>query len=315
MSSNLKQQFEERGYVVIPGLLSPEEVARCRAEIQKLSGVGDEDYGKKVFECPDGISRNRSFWPIIYHDRLISTVRELLGPTVRYTQHSDIHAHRGAPEAQPGGNIGGWHRDSACRDFGVGPDWDESLGPYKIVRVAIYLQTFAESHSKLGVIPGSHRYEKAMHGLDRAFWSRALGAEYRFKKLLWRMKLADRPMYYHPWIQMRTKPAKWPLLSPPARPVWIRTEPGDCVIFSQRLHHAASPISGPKYAFYLSYSPEDEHARNHMRYYRFTRKDLKYGPLEPELEAKLRELDLYMDVPQPEAVAGFTVPDFAQSRL
>ena len=66
------------------------------------------DFGKKRFECPDGVSKNRQFWPLIDHPKLIPAIRELLGPTARYTQHSDLHAHRGGV---------GWHRDSACRTF------------------------------------------------------------------------------------------------------------------------------------------------------------------------------------------------------
>ncbi len=164
--SKLRQQFEEQGYILVRGLLSPEEAAHYRAEIQQLSGVADADFGAKVFECPDGVTQNRPFWPLIDHPKLLEAVRELLGPEARYTQHSDLHAHRGSTKAAPGKEIGGWHRDSACRDFGVGPDWDESLGPYQIVRVAIYLQTYAESGSSLGVIPGSHRYVRGLSGLE-----------------------------------------------------------------------------------------------------------------------------------------------------
>ena len=120
--TNLKQHLAERGYVVLRGLLSPEEAAHYRSEIQKLSGVGDADFGKKRFECADGVSTNRQFWPLIDHPKLIAAIRELLGPTARYTQHSDLHAHRGGVN---------WHRDSACRTFGVGPDWDESLSPIR----------------------------------------------------------------------------------------------------------------------------------------------------------------------------------------
>ena len=102
---------------------------------------------------------------MIDHPKLIPAVRELLGPKARYTQHSDLHAHRA--------NVS-WHRDSACRTFGVGPDWDESHEPYQVARVAIYLQTFAESHSFLGVIPGSHRHEEAITGAEAAIWRRLI---------------------------------------------------------------------------------------------------------------------------------------------
>ncbi len=305
---SLRQQLDRDGYVVIPGLLSLAEAAHYRTEIQKLSDIGDADFGNKRFECPDGVSRNRQFWPLIDHPKLVSALREMLGPTARYTQHSDLHAHRGGV---------GWHRDSACRTFGEGPDWDESHDPYQVLRVAIYLQTYAESHSALGVIPGSHRYEKPVGGREAAIWRRVValgeiaastwGTLAGGERLPHEMRLQN-----FPHMLIRTQPRvgslPWP---PPRSPVWIRTEPGDCVIFNQRLYHSASPLAGPKYAVFLSYAAENGHARNHLGYYRHFRRDLNYGPLEPELAAQLDKDGLLMEAPDPSEVspsANFTMP-------
>jgi hypothetical protein len=292
---NRKKQFERDGYVVIPGLLSPEEAAHYRIEIQKLSGVGDADFGKKTFACADGVSRNRQFWPLIDHAKLIPAIHEMLGPIARYTQHSDLHAHRGGVS---------WHRDSACRTFGVGKDWDESHDPYQVVRVAIYLQSYAESHSSLGVIPGSHRYEEKIAGYEAAFWRDLIG--WRDKAVSKWGKLTrgegiphDMRFWNLPNNPFRTRPRvgslPWP---PPARPIWIRTEPGDCIIFNQRLYHSASPMTGPKYAAYLSYASENEHGRNHVAYYRHVRTDLAYGPLDSELAEALKSKNLFMEAPE-----------------
>ena len=46
------KQFERDGYMVIPGLLSVEEANFYRAEIQKLSGIGDADCGKSASSVP-----------------------------------------------------------------------------------------------------------------------------------------------------------------------------------------------------------------------------------------------------------------------
>lgn len=303
----LRRQFDEKGYVIVPGLLSAEEVAYYRSEIQQLSGMGDADYGTQRFECPDGVSKNRPFWPLIDHPRLIPVIREILGPTARYTQHSDLHAHRGGV---------GWHRDSACRAFGVGPDWDELRDPYQVARVAIYLQSYAESHSSLGVIPGSHRYEMPLYGREAKVWRRLLawreglvsmwGQLTRGEGLPPEMRLQTFP---HGLIRTRPRAGRlpWP---PPASLVWIRTEPGDCLIFNQRLYHSASPLVGPKYAVFLSYAPENSHARRHMGYYRHFRRDLNYGPLEPELAQKLKAADLFLDAPPepPQDTVGFSSP-------
>jgi ectoine hydroxylase-related dioxygenase (phytanoyl-CoA dioxygenase family) len=312
--TSLKEQLEEQGYVILRGLLSAEEARHYRTEIQKLSSVGDADFGNKRFECADGVSRNRQFWPLIDHPNLIPAVQELLGPAARYTQHSDLHAHRGGV---------GWHRDSACRSFGEGPDWDESQEPYQVMRVAIYLQTYAESHSSLGVIPGSHRYERLIGGREAPIWRRLIalreiatskwGKLTRGERLPYEMRLCNFPDKL-----IRTSPRvgafPWP---PPQCPVWVRTEPGDCIIFNQRLYHSASPLVGPKYAVFLSYAAENKHARNHLGYYRHLRRDLNYGPLDPELAARLDRCGLLMEAPDPSEIspsAHFTVPAQALAR-
>lgn len=297
--SDLKTQFEREGYILVPGLLSRAEADHYRAEIIKLSGVGDAEFGKEVFECPDGVSKHRQFWPLIFNEELIAKVRDILGPTARYTQHSDLHAHR----------TGGWHRDSACRAFGVGADWDESRAPYLVTRVAIYLQSFAESKSWLGVIPGSHRFERRLTDEEWARWEPRFRREFRLKKWMHRLGLGPEPKFpERPWV-MWTDPEADPAKDRPTVPVWIKTEPGDCILFNQKLFHSASPLEGPKYAVFLSYAPANEHSRNHMGFYRHTRTDLGYGPLDPELAEKLRGLDLFVDAPEPSEVpAEFAIP-------
>lgn len=295
--SNSRDQFQSQGFVVIRGLLSPGEASRYRTEIQKLSGIGDADFGSKVFECPDGVSKNRPFWPLIDHPKLITAIRSLFGPAVRYTQHSDLHAHRGGV---------GWHRDSACRTFGSGPDWDESREPYQVVRVAIYLQNYAESRSSLGVIPGSHRFERRLTDDQWARWKSSFDWEFRWKAWKAKLGLGEAPGHEYPdrKMMMWTTSDPDPERDRPTPPLWIRTEPGDCIIFNQRLFHSASPIIGPKYAVYLSYSIDNEHGRNHLSYYRHVRKDLQYDPLAPELAESLKSKGLFMEVRDPVEIEG-----------
>lgn len=292
-----QSKFQRDGYVVIRGLLSSAEVISYREHIIAASGVGDTEFGVSVFEYPDGVSKEREFWPLIYDERLTTPIRELLGASTRYTQHSDLHVHR----------TGGWHRDCACRKFGVGPDWDTTGDPYRVVRVAIYLQSYEESGSALGVVPGSHRYEHFVRGTPLRYWRTRFRGERLGFRAGRKLGLCSVPEPHEERMLMWTDPKFRPFLTRPSSPTWIRTEPGDCVIFDQRLYHCASPIRGPKYAIYLSYSPENRHALNHLGYYRHFRTDLGYGPLAPELVQRLREKDLYLDAPPSEHVDGFFV--------
>ena len=260
---SLKEQFEQDGFVVIRNLLTPSEIADYRAKLQKQSGIGDKDFNEKHarmkgWSMPDGVTRLRDWWPIIFNHRLVAAMREILGPSARYTQHSDLHVHHGAV---------GWHRDSVDRKLGTGPDWDESRAPYQVARVAIYLQSYAESESSLGVVAGSHRNET-----KATFYEIALHSKIK------------------QWI--KRPDLLFPLLT--VRPTWIKTEPGDCLIFNQRILHTGSHIRGPKYAIFLSYGADNEHSRNHRRYYLFGRSELKYDDFQPELAKQLEQAGLLL---------------------
>ena len=76
-------------------------------------------------------------------------------------------------------------------------------------------------------------------------------------------------------------------------------------------------MTGPKYAVFLSYAAENSHARNHLGYYRHFRRDLNYGPLDPELAARLDKDGLLIEAPDPSEIspsAHFTVPAQALAR-
>lgn len=256
------RQFQDDGFLVLRNLLSPEEVANYRAILQQLSGLSDKDVDKKVgggWTIAD-VARFPALWPIIFHQRLVAKMREIFGPDARYTQHSDLHVHHGSVS---------WHRDSAHRSFGIGPDWDESKEKYQVARVAMYLQSYGESHSSLGVIPGSHRRESTLTNLEVKAWN-----------------LMSRSLKMRDWVI--------PMVT--VRPVWVKTEPGDCIVFDTRLLHSPTPIRGPKYAIFLSYGAENQHARNHRRYYLGERPDLGYQEYPPELARRLQEANLLLNV-------------------
>ncbi len=263
---DLKVQYEKKGYVFLSGLLSCDEAKEYRKKLQSFFKKNDEDFTsafakKGGVSKPDGVTTTPEFWPIIFHPRLLKTVREILGSDARYTQHSDLHVHNG---------MVGWHRDSKDRIYGIGSDWDTTRVPYAVIRVAIYLQSFMESGFKLGVIPGTHSCQSKLRILEEKLWTKV-----HFK--------IPQPQFIDPVLTMPTK--------------WFKLEPGDCIIFQQRLMHCGSRIRGPKYAIYLSYGLDNEHSRNHMRFYREERTKFKYGPIPEELKQKLIAENLYLPYP------------------
>lgn len=257
--------FDAKGYHVIPGLLSPDEAAAYRLEINKVFGLparelSNADIDSKTFVMPDGVTKTPEFWPLVFNERLVGTIRELLGDNIRYTQHSDLHINLGA---------GKFHRDSAYREFGVGPDWDEAKAPYKVVRIALYLSDYDESGSSLVVLPGTHRRESRLNRLELRLW-----AELRTR---WRAHFDTNSM---------------PQLALTMKRELIRHKPGDCVVFDQRLVHAGGIVRGrmPKYAVYLSYGLNNQHAQNHHDYY--LSRPTYLPELPPELATRLDDAHL-----------------------
>jgi ectoine hydroxylase-related dioxygenase (phytanoyl-CoA dioxygenase family) len=285
----MKQELDRQGYTVVRGLLTPEEVDYYIGRMEALSGItragmqGGEEWkgsgrgsGGSSWTLPDGVAKSRDFWPIIFNERLLEIVRNIVDPDVRFLQHNDIHV---------GFSAISWHRDSVNREYGVGPDWDETDTPYKLVRCGIYLQTFAESNSRLGFIPGSHK--PPVGSVSRS-------TKFNERKLKW-LGAAN---YLSPKIQMAASSADW-----------IPTEPGDCVIFDPRTIHSGSYITGPKYSVFVAYGVENKHFFNHYNYYRNIRSELGYADLDEEFVQMLKDQDLYPELtPTLDYVEGAWVP-------
>ena len=163
-----KTTFERDGYHLVRSILGVEQAGHFRKCINRVFGLPPEELNNTqinggTFTLADGVTNTSDFWPVIFNERLLDTVRQLLGDDIRYTQHSDLHINL---------HGGRYHRDSACREFGVGPDWDESEVPYKVARVAIYLSDHTDSGSSIVVLPGSHRFESWFNKREYVAWNR-----------------------------------------------------------------------------------------------------------------------------------------------
>lgn len=285
----MRQELNDRGYTIVRGLLTPDEVDYYVGRMEALSGItragmqGNQEWkgsgrgsGGSSWTLPDGVVKARDFWQVVTNERLVDIARNIVDPDIRFLQHNDIHV---------GFSAISWHRDSVNREYGVGPDWDESKEPYKLVRVGIYLQTYAESNSRLGFIPGSHKPPKGPVSGGRKFSER-------------RLKWLGAANYLSPKIQMAISNADW-----------IPTEPGDAVIFDPRTIHSGSYITGPKYSVFVAYGVENNHFFNHYNYYRNVRSELGYGDMHPDFVQMLQDNNLYPELtPTYDHVDGAWVP-------
>ncbi len=285
----MRKELQDRGFTVVRGLLTQEEVDFYVGRLESVSGItragmqGDAEWkgsgrgsGGSSWTLPDGVAKSRDFWPLFVNERLVEIVRNILDENVRFLQHNDLHV---------GFSAISWHRDSVNREYGVGPDWDESDAPYRLIRAGIYLQTYEESSSQLGFIDASHKPPQ--------------GAVSRATKLNEaKLKWLGAANYLSPRVQMAASNA-----------TWIPTEPGDCVIFDPRTIHSGSYITGPKFAMFVAYGVENKHFFNHYNYYRHVRSELGYEDLQPDLVELLKAHSLYPeDTPDYDFVEGAWVP-------
>jgi hypothetical protein len=288
MTEDPAADFRRRGFTLIEGLLDPPQVERCVRTMEILSGRPRSSFaapgsGRRfrgvlgAWTDPDGVSRQPEMWDLIFDPLLLTTVRRLLGTDVRYLQHSDLHI---------GFSAVTWHRDCVNRQYRKGGDWDESEEPYRLLRVGIYLQGFAENGFELSLIPGSQRRgmlgEEELLALDAAVGS---------------------------WGRLR---ARWTGIDPlRARATRVRPRSGDAILFDPRILHCGSFIRGAKYSIFLAYGVPGHHFQRHQGYYRHTRHELGYADLDPRLTDRLRAAGLLAE----DAAQASTADAYVPSRL
>jgi Phytanoyl-CoA dioxygenase (PhyH) len=272
-------EFHEKGYVVASGILDQEAIESLIHTLNDLAGPQQVAGGWTV---PDGLTQTPSFWPLIFKEKLLCIVRELIGPDIRFIQHNDLHV---------GFSSLNWHRDSVSRKLGEGRDWDETE-PYRIVRIGFYLQARGASPFRLGMLPGTHRMPPSSEARNR----KKLEAMSGSLSLLQRIVAGRNPS--------------------PATAEWLTPAAGDAVIFDPRVLHTGSRTSGPKYSIFLAYGAPDSHSIDHAVYYRFLRPELDYQPMHQDLIEQLRTAGLYQEIDGRNwTVPGATLPGFIQSAV
>jgi hypothetical protein len=256
MERTIRAQFDEDGFAVVRGLLAASDVDYYIARLRALAGAAER------WTAPDGVNRHSEFWPIIFNERLLASVRGILG-SVRFLPHTDLHV---------GFSSFSWHRDSVTRAYGEGADWDEVESPYRIARVGIYLQRFDETQFRIGFVKGSHR-------------TGGLTPE-RLRRVQRRTSVAANVLSGLSGFDFLGGDAEW-----------VAPNPGDCVIFDPRVLHTGSRFHGRKYSVFIAYGVENVHFRNHWQYYLRLRTDLAYSRVPPALADQLRVEGLLADEP------------------
>jgi ectoine hydroxylase len=153
-------EFDARGYLFLPSLFTPQEMALLNAEVPKLltadrPEVVREKDGKTPRSAFFVQTWNDTYEKLARHPRLIEPGRQLLG-------HDDLYMHQFKINAKSAfdGAVWQWHQDYAT--------WhaDDEMPECKAMNIALFLADANEFNGPLMFIPGSHKQGRLAAGHD-----------------------------------------------------------------------------------------------------------------------------------------------------
>jgi hypothetical protein len=152
MTAEQRRFFAANGYLVLPGVLAPAELAAVRRAADEAEARWRADPGLPGTRIPGFLEiaaimeHHPLLFDLVEHPRIFPLVREALGPDVALIDH----AYYITP---PGGRIDGtaWHTDVRTRLRGV-----HHAGSTMMVRAMIALTDIAPDDGATLVLPGSH---------------------------------------------------------------------------------------------------------------------------------------------------------------
>lgn len=163
LTDGQKAFYRDKGYLVVPGVLSSTELAKLREVTDRLlveaASVG-ESTGAFLLEknAPPGqalvwrvfdpVTLDPYFWEIARHAQVLDAVEDLIGPSI---QLHNSNMHLKLPEH--GGEVD-WHQD-----FPYLPHTN-----FDLLNTMIMLDDSTPENGCLNVIPGSHRHGPLGHG-------------------------------------------------------------------------------------------------------------------------------------------------------
>lgn len=260
-----QQAFATNGFCVFPNLIPEPERSALAAKLKSQLGV----VGQQRRSTIDAVNRLPAGQELVFDERILRTVREVLGQDIRFLQVSDLQYNQ---------DHLGWHRDGAYLT-NANPrtsDWDERVDPYRVIKIILYLES---DHAGMGVLPGSQRTPALMNQKRLA----ELEAEGRHL-ILPKGENANRRIE----------------LEDPDQPVVWCASPGDALVFDLRMFHCGRRVvnnevkmgEGNKLTFSLVFGRDGLHAHRFYSYFRYLRTDLSYSAMPDALRAKIEQKGL-----------------------
>jgi hypothetical protein len=153
LSAEQRRFWDENGYLVLPGVLPPAELAAVRRAAGEAEARWRADPALPGTRIPEfeEISAIMEYHPLLFdlaeHPRVLPLIREVLGPGIALIDHAFYIT-------PPGGVIDGtaWHTDVRTRVRGI-----HHAGSTMMVRAMYALTDIADDGGATLVLPGTHR--------------------------------------------------------------------------------------------------------------------------------------------------------------
>lgn len=148
LSENERYRFECHGYLLLPEVLSPDEVATVNAAADAHLEAYRHEYKERApatLQHASMLEGTEGFDPLIWHPNVLGRVNALLGNDAAFVETSVILKDGETPAHT------GWHRD-------IGPGGVDLTSATLAVSVIYYLSDVGPDGGAFAVVPGSHKF-------------------------------------------------------------------------------------------------------------------------------------------------------------
>jgi ectoine hydroxylase-related dioxygenase (phytanoyl-CoA dioxygenase family) len=148
LSENERYRFECHGYLLLPDVLSSDEVDTINAVADAHLEAFRHEYTERApatLQHASMLEGTEGFDPLIWHPNVLGRVDALLGGEAAFVETSVILKDGNTPAHT------GWHRD-------IGPGGVDLASATLAVSAIYYLSDVAADGGAFAVVPGSHKF-------------------------------------------------------------------------------------------------------------------------------------------------------------